>query len=82
MNNKSSLPINFRSYQHNRQSRILSVLLSSSIQKAVRDKEGLLGPMLQIVNISPLHWQIVKAKISISPSLPELVCHSSYNSFA
>jgi hypothetical protein len=38
--------------------------------------------MLQIIDASPLHWQIVKAKISISPSLAELIHHSSYNSFS
>jgi hypothetical protein len=36
----------------------------------------------QIVGVSPFYWQTIKAKISISPLLAELIRHSSYDSFA
>jgi hypothetical protein len=36
----------------------------------------------QIVGVSPFYWQTMKAKISISPLLGELIHHSSYDSSA
>jgi hypothetical protein len=35
--------------------------------------------MVQIANVTPLHWRTMKVKISTLPSLVKLIYHSSYN---